>query len=123
MPVGSGAEGLSPFNPQATVPRLQNRSVAFWLPPIVLGVSAFILPLRETGPDRYETYRVLRVILIEIALLYIVAGLGIRMLLGALRWRDRARKAPPDNLCLHCGYSLIGNVSGICPECGERVSS
>ena len=21
-------------------------------------------------------------------------------------------------LCLHCGYDLTGNVSGVCPECG-----
>lgn len=97
------------------------RSIAFWLLPIVLGAFAFILPLPETGPDKYETYRVLRVILIEVALLYVVVGLGIRMMLGALRWRDRARNARPDNLCLRCGYSLIGNVSGICPECGNAV--
>lgn len=23
--------------------------------------------------------------------------------------------------CTHCGYSLIGNRSGICPECGQRA--
>ena len=30
------------------------------------------------------------------------------------RWR-RHRKG----LCLKCGYNLEGNVSGVCPECGE----
>jgi hypothetical protein len=24
-------------------------------------------------------------------------------------------------LCQHCGYDLTGNVSGVCPECGERI--
>jgi hypothetical protein len=24
--------------------------------------------------------------------------------------------------CRKCGYNLTGNVSGICPECGEKVS-
>ena len=24
-------------------------------------------------------------------------------------------------LCIHCGYNLTGNVSGVCPECGEKV--
>jgi hypothetical protein len=24
-------------------------------------------------------------------------------------------------LCLTCGYNLTGNVSGICPECGEKI--
>jgi hypothetical protein len=26
-----------------------------------------------------------------------------------------------DGRCLHCGYDLTGNVSGKCPECGEKV--
>jgi hypothetical protein len=25
------------------------------------------------------------------------------------------------NLCIACGYDLTGNVSGTCPECGEKV--
>ena len=24
-------------------------------------------------------------------------------------------------LCLNCGYNLTGNVSGVCPECGEKI--
>jgi hypothetical protein len=23
--------------------------------------------------------------------------------------------------CTRCGYNLTGNVSGVCPECGERI--
>jgi len=23
--------------------------------------------------------------------------------------------------CIHCGYDLTGNVSGVCPECGEKI--
>ena len=34
------------------------------------------------------------------------------------RRRHRRRKK---GLCLQCGYDLTGNVSGVCPECGERV--
>jgi hypothetical protein len=30
--------------------------------------------------------------------------------------RYRRRKK---GLCLNCGYNLTGNVSGVCPECGE----
>jgi hypothetical protein len=26
-----------------------------------------------------------------------------------------------ENHCRKCGYNLTGNVSGICPECGERI--
>ena len=25
--------------------------------------------------------------------------------------------------CVHCGYDLRGNASGVCPECGQRVRS
>ena len=25
------------------------------------------------------------------------------------------------NLCLNCDYNLTGNVTGICPECGEKI--
>ena len=31
---------------------------------------------------------------------------------------NRRRKK---GLCIKCGYDLTGNVSGICPECGEKI--
>ena len=34
-------------------------------------------------------------------------------------WRDR--RIPPGH-CQHCGYSLTGNTSGVCPECGTAIS-
>lgn len=34
-----------------------------------------------------------------------------------LRRRRRLRRG----LCLTCGYSLAGNVSGVCPECGGQI--
>lgn len=33
--------------------------------------------------------------------------------------RDR-RRIPPGH-CTNCGYDLTGNVSGVCPECGNRI--
>jgi hypothetical protein len=36
------------------------------------------------------------------------------------RRRDMRRQ---NNLCVACGYNLTGNVSGVCPECGEKTSS
>jgi hypothetical protein len=33
--------------------------------------------------------------------------------------RRRLRQDPRQ--CRHCGYSLIGNESGVCPECGAPV--
>lgn len=32
------------------------------------------------------------------------------------RWRRRRR-----NQCIHCGYDLTGNTTGICPECGNSA--
>jgi len=37
---------------------------------------------------------------------------------GYLWWKDRRF---PTGLCLHCGYNLTGNTSGVCPECGESI--
>jgi len=34
--------------------------------------------------------------------------------------RMRARRLVL-GLCVHCGYSLRGNISGICPECGKAA--
>ena len=34
--------------------------------------------------------------------------------------RGGARPSRP-GVCRRCGYSLTGNVSGICPECGTPV--
>ena len=37
---------------------------------------------------------------------------------AVLWWRDRR---PPPGHCQTCGYDLIGNVTGVCPECGEPI--
>lgn len=42
------------------------------------------------------------------------------LLLGRIR-RGRQANAAGMNLCAQCGYSLTGNVSGRCPECGTVV--
>lgn len=34
--------------------------------------------------------------------------------------RELNRRGMPT--CLGCGYDLTGNVSGVCPECGRRIS-
>jgi hypothetical protein len=37
-------------------------------------------------------------------------------------WRLLHRR-PPAGHCQECGYNLKGNVSGVCPECGEAVGA
>jgi len=34
-------------------------------------------------------------------------------------WRDRGHLKPGH--CQNCDYDLTGNVSGVCPECGEAI--
>lgn len=36
------------------------------------------------------------------------------------RWRRSPRSGP--GLCRTCGYDLSGNVSGVCPECGNATA-
>jgi hypothetical protein len=38
----------------------------------------------------------------------------------ALLWW-RGRRIWPEGSCDKCGYSLTGNVSGVCPECGTAI--
>lgn len=38
-----------------------------------------------------------------------------------LRRKRQQRMRIRCGLCLACGYNLIGNVSGICPECGTAI--
>ena len=55
-------------------------------------------------------------ILIPVWLLVVAVGFPTAI----LWWRDRRPKA---GLCEVCKYDLTGNVSGICPECGEAVDT
>lgn len=44
---------------------------------------------------------------------------SIALVRFALR-RRRSRR--PEPTCKKCGYDLTGNISGICPECGQAIS-
>jgi hypothetical protein len=50
----------------------------------------------------------------------LVTALPPAIWLYAFRRRRRTMKIL-QNLCLKCGYSLVGNTSGVCPECGTPV--
>jgi hypothetical protein len=49
-----------------------------------------------------------------------LAACAMAPAIAGLRWWRR-RHHRPMNPCPRCGYSLIGNTSGVCPECGERI--
>lgn len=46
---------------------------------------------------------------------------GVGLLVGCVWWLAAGRRRAHTNHCMGCGYNLTGNVSGICPECGETV--
>lgn len=47
---------------------------------------------------------------------------GILPALSLHRWRRRRRRAHRGQ-CLRCGYDLAQNVTGVCPECGNKFGS
>lgn len=38
-------------------------------------------------------------------------------------WHLRTRPTETGTHCEHCDYNLAGNVSGKCPECGQKLSA
>lgn len=55
----------------------------------------------------------------------VFVGTGLAMLAGWIvaffieRRRRRKRQGRAKRPCINCGYELLGNISGVCPECGE----
>ena len=52
-------------------------------------------------------------------LLFLSAIYPVIVIATACRSRRRNRMG----FCISCGYSLTGNVSGVCPECGTAVTA
>jgi hypothetical protein len=56
--------------------------------------------------------------------LWLIAIVGAALAILAIRRarhvREMQRRA---GRCVACGYDLTGNISGICPECGTKVSA
>ena len=63
---------------------------------------------------------------------FAIAGPPVILAVSALTWgyiggrivgaRAARRAKLMQGLCSACGYNLTGNTSGICPECGTKVS-
>jgi predicted RNA-binding Zn-ribbon protein involved in translation (DUF1610 family) len=48
--------------------------------------------------------------------------LGGLLVIGLTSVAFKPPQPPPPGFCRECGYDLTGNVSGVCPECGEVVA-
>ena len=51
-----------------------------------------------------------------------VAGVASSLLFLLYRPGEVERERKAKGPCIRCGYNLTGNVSGVCPECGEAVT-
>lgn len=73
------------------------------------------IPLR-TYPRTYTIGRH-RIVIVRLWIVFILFATypTIAFIRGPVRRHRRRRKG----LCIRCGYNLTGNVSGVCPECGE----
>jgi OPA family glycerol-3-phosphate transporter-like MFS transporter len=58
----------------------------------------------------------------QIVLVAILACTLLALVLLAFTWNARPRSAVI-GICPNCDYSLHGNVSGVCPECGRPVTT
>src|SRR5689334_13277508 len=52
----------------------------------------------------------------------LVGGVGLLAgsIIGVLTWDQNERALRASQSCPSCGYSLTGNTSGRCPECGRQ---
>jgi predicted RNA-binding Zn-ribbon protein involved in translation (DUF1610 family) len=61
----------------------------------------------------------------DVATVALMVAAGVLTVVALIvQWRIAAtlRRRKLLHLCHSCGYSLMGNVSGACPECGEKLS-
>jgi len=49
---------------------------------------------------------------------YIMIPISLMLMYYYPRWSE----SPSEPTCRKCGYNLTGNLSGICPECGQSVA-
>jgi len=79
--------------------------------------------IEYTSPHFGDTCRIDTVIVplwIPILLLFVVTVAPICRLSARIRRHVRALRTPTGH-CTECGYNLVGNESGICPECGDAI--
>jgi hypothetical protein len=91
----------------------------FWRAMISVVVSFVVMTAVNLGLARCLSVSAYSNIPLRIGLT--LGGYSIPILIFGLlgRWSS-SRRIPPGH-CQKCGYNLTGNVSGVCPECGERI--
>lgn len=59
-----------------------------------------------------------RLLFVEFMMMLVMIAGVVGLVTRELR---KNRGKPNHDQCRACGYNLAGNVSGVCPECGNRV--
>lgn len=85
-----------------------------------LGFGCCVPVMAALGPGtNFNSDRVLEVMLWG----YLLGVLAMTIAFAVIAWRGcvqtwfRRRSA----LCRGCGYNLMGNATGVCPECGRPI--
>jgi len=58
---------------------------------------------------------------LRIPLNWFAGGFALASLVFLITFLRNRRRLIACGACMKCGYDLTGNVSGVCPECGQRV--
>ena len=94
-----------------------HRGRRWWLDGLLSGVGAAIGSGLSSFLERYGFSPQLGTVLIVVGAM--AGGSAAEWLLkGRVHQTIRVRLG---RHCVKCGYDLTGNVSGVCPECGEGV--
>ena len=60
---------------------------------------------------------------VAVVLLFVAISLSTAGIAARWSWvRDERRFRVNTFRCIKCGYNLVGNTSGVCPECGAAIS-
>src|SRR5438094_982445 len=92
-------------------------ALQYALPAGLFAFGAFFAGLPASNPPSYRTRDV-----VAIAAAVTTFGFVVGFLVGLWRWNrgEQLIRNPP--ICMNCGYSLTGNLSGRCSECGQESS-
>lgn len=92
-------------------------ALGVWTVLAVAGSSLIVLGVVPLWPPRHEVAKGLIFLGVMVGLW---TALCFRKGERPFRWRWGEKEAAARH-CDQCGYNLTGNVSGVCPECGERI--